>query len=298
MPKITLTRGLPASGKTTWAKAQQERDPNLVRVNKDDLRALLHLGKWSRENEKQVLRVRDQIVIDALDRGRNVVVDDTNGHPKHAAQMTAIARLPLFKDRPITVEVKEFDVDVEECVRRDLQRPNSVGERVIRRMHRQFFGGDDLKGRDRYRGGYDDHTGDLPNVVIADLDGTLAILGDRSPYDGQACACDTLNRPVLEAVYGLATQADAEVFIFSGRNGESEPETRAWLEENGVQFNRLVMRQPGDQRKDAVVKREMYDEHVAGHYECVGVFDDRDQVVDLWRKDLRLPCFQVYYGDF
>ena len=58
------------------------------------------------------------------------------------------------------------------------------------------------------------------------------------------------------------------------------------------------MRQPGDQRKDAVVKREMYDEHVAGQYECVGVFDDRDQVVDLWRKDLRLPCFQVYYGDF
>lgn len=29
-----------------------------------------------------------------------------------------------------------------------------------------------------------------------------------------------------------------------------------------------------------------------------GVIDDRNQVVDMWRKDLGLCCLQVDYGDF
>ncbi|NUR25646.1 MAG: AAA family ATPase, partial [Catenulispora sp.] len=40
MPKFILTRGLPGSGKTTWAKAQ----PGFVRVNRDELRTMLHGG--------------------------------------------------------------------------------------------------------------------------------------------------------------------------------------------------------------------------------------------------------------
>lgn len=58
------------------------------------------------------------------------------------------------------------------------------------------------------------------------------------------------------------------------------------------------MRAAGDYRKDAVIKKEMFDTQIEGKYFVEFVLDDRNQVVDLWRKDLNLPCFQVYYGDF
>ena len=57
------------------------------------------------------------------------------------------------------------------------------------------------------------------------------------------------------------------------------------------------MRAAGDNRKDAIVKRELYQRAVAGVYSIAFVLDDRNQVVDMWRKDLGLPCFQVNYGN-
>ena len=41
-----------------------------------------------------------------------------------------------------------------------------------------------------------------------------------------------------------------------------------------------------------------YDDFIKGNYFIEFVLDDRHQVVDTWRKDLKLPCFQVYYGNF
>jgi hypothetical protein len=58
------------------------------------------------------------------------------------------------------------------------------------------------------------------------------------------------------------------------------------------------MRRTGDRRKDSKVKREMYERTVPGTYDVLLVLDDRNQVVDMWRKELGLPCFQVDYGNF
>ena len=58
------------------------------------------------------------------------------------------------------------------------------------------------------------------------------------------------------------------------------------------------MRRTGDRRKDSTVKREMYERTVPGTYDVLLVLDDRNQVVDMWRKVLGLPCFQVDYGNF
>ena len=39
MKKIILTRGIPASGKSTWAKQEVLKDPeHSIRINRDDLR--------------------------------------------------------------------------------------------------------------------------------------------------------------------------------------------------------------------------------------------------------------------
>jgi hypothetical protein len=58
------------------------------------------------------------------------------------------------------------------------------------------------------------------------------------------------------------------------------------------------MRKAKDYRKDAIIKREIFDREISGKYRIEFVLDDRDQVVDMWRKDLKLNCFQVNYGNF
>jgi hypothetical protein len=58
------------------------------------------------------------------------------------------------------------------------------------------------------------------------------------------------------------------------------------------------MRPEGDNRKDSIVKRELFDTHVRNKFYIDFVLDDRDQVVDMWRNDLGLTCLQVDWGDF
>jgi hypothetical protein len=58
------------------------------------------------------------------------------------------------------------------------------------------------------------------------------------------------------------------------------------------------MRGHRDQRKDSIIKRELFDGHVRGRFYVEAVIDDRNQVVDMWRRELGLTCLQVDYGDF
>ena len=88
-----------------------------------------------------------------------------------------------------------------------------------------------------------------------------------------------------------------KIILFSGRNGSSRPQTEKWLADNFVPYDLLVMREEGNYENDAILKERFYNEHVKGKYNVGFILDDRDQVVKKWRE-LGLPCFQVYYGDF
>lgn len=133
---LWMTRGLPASGKSTWARAKQAELPlgAVKRVNKDDLRAMLDGGKWSPENETFVVQVRDLVVVAALADGKHVIVDDTNLAPKHEARLRQLAR-----EGEAEFELVDFmHVPLEVCIARDRERAASVGEQVIREMWEQF----------------------------------------------------------------------------------------------------------------------------------------------------------------
>ena len=92
MRKIILTKGLPASGKSTWAKKMIDDNPGVYkRVNKDDLRAMIDNGFWSKQNEKFVLRMRDMLVLNSITSGFDVIVDDTNLNDSHYKTMLSIA---------------------------------------------------------------------------------------------------------------------------------------------------------------------------------------------------------------
>lgn len=290
-----MTLGLPGCGKTTLAKQMQEKDSSLVRVNKDDLRAMMHNSKHSGKREKQILVIRDAIIRDSLSRGHSVIVDDT-GFGRHEKDLRVLAGVHGAEFELVDLT----DVPLETCIERDLKRPNSVGSKVIMRMYNQFM----AKKEDERKLDPMVFNDDLPYCVIFDIDGTLAHITDRSPYDGKSCGSDEVNVSIklLNHMVGFynknyMSQHLWETIIFSGRNGESEPETRKWLKDKNIDFQALHMRKPEDDRKDSVVKEEMFNEFIKDKYNVVFIVDDRKQVVDMWRS-LGLTCLQVAPGEF
>ena len=281
MLTVYFTIGLPASGKSTWAKAKVDKSPNAIkRVNKDELRAMLDNSYHSKGNEKFVLNMQDLIIKSALEEGKHVIVDNTHLAPKHEARIRE-----LIKGLAV-LEIVDFrHVPLETCIERDLKRFNSVGEKVIRDMYNQFIAPP--------RNPKPAYNPDLPEAIICDLDGTIALIRDRSPYDGASCEKDLVNEPVRSI---LQTSGKAIVFV-SGREDKYKPQTLAWLEKHGIKFESLYMRKSGDMRKDSIVKKEIYDQFILDKYNVAFVLDDRDQVVRVWR-DLGLTCLQVDYGDF
>jgi hypothetical protein len=137
----------------------------------------------------------------------------------------------------------------------------------------------------------------LPKAIICDLDGTLCLMNGRSPFDASRCDEDLPNIPVVNMVKNYH-QLGYKIILASGREDTFKPQTMTWLERYGITYDMLIMRTSGDFRKDAIIKKEIFVNHVEGKYFVELVLDDRNQVVDLWRNDLHLPCFQVFYGDF
>lgn len=144
------------------------------------------------------------------------------------------------------------------------------------------------------------NTANLPRAIICDLDGTLALLGNRNPYETARAIEDALNEPVANVIEVYAHQKlyDVRLLLVSGREEKYRDVTLKWLIKHDIKnYEALYMRPTGDKRKDYVVKREIYEKSIHGKYYVLFVLDDRDQVVKMWRE-LGLTCFQVEYGDF
>lgn len=131
--KLIICKGLPASGKTTWATEYVRAHPRAVRVNRDDLRMQLFGGEFKRSREPFIISAQNALIEAALKDGRSVVVDDTNLHPSNDVRLRAIAK--RFRAE---VEIQEFDASIAECIRRDAARPNPVGAKVIRDYATRF----------------------------------------------------------------------------------------------------------------------------------------------------------------
>jgi hypothetical protein len=137
---------------------------------------------------------------------------------------------------------------------------------------------------------------ELPLAIICDLDGTLAHLNGRSPYDASTCLDDVLNEPIAHIVRTYAA-IGAKIILCSGREAKYRTPTEAFLRKHGIPYDVLHMRKTRDFRKDAVIKTEIYNAHIREQFDVIFVLDDRDQVVTMWRG-LGLTCLQVAPGDF
>ena len=293
MKKILILRGLPASGKSTYAKNLLTQNPHAwKRLNKDELRAMLDNSVHSKTNEKFIENVRDMMLVEALKEGKNVVIDDTNLSERPVERIKQVVQKYITDSgETVNVEIKDIKTSLEECLERDKKREKKVGESVIMRMYKQHI----LK--DERGPHYQEQDDTLPAAILCDLDGTLAILHDRSPFDAKRCETDLLNIPIAE-ILKTYHQRSVKIILMSGREDTARIQTMNWLSYNKIPYNALYMRTSGDMRKDAIVKKELYVKHIKGQFFVQFVLDDRNQVVDLWRLELGLPCLQVNYGDF
>ena len=279
--KILMLKGLPASGKSTYAKELVAKDHNWVRVNKDDLRAMMNGGVFSRKLEEQIIITERELAENALKIGKSVVIDDTNFNLTHERYFRQLAR--YYKAE---FEVKFFDTPLEECIKRDNKRPNGVGETVIRRMYNQY-----LKPKPAV---YECNI-NLPKAVICDIDGTLAHMKDRSPYDWDRVDTDEVDPTIKNLLDVLKDKYF--IILVSGRDEVCREKTEKWLRGNDITYGMLLMRPEGDIRKDSIVKREIFENYIRDYYNIQFVLDDRNQVVEMWRS-LGLKCLQVQEGDF
>lgn len=283
--KLLILQGLPASGKTTWAREFLGKNKNWVRVNRDDLRNMR--GEyWIPKQEDLITEWENETILIALTQGYSVILDATNlDHQRNEARVNLL--LNSFPD--LKVDYKFFRISPEEAIERDLKRANSVGQKVINKFYNKYLAEPVI---------YKQPNQNLPWCVIFDIDGTLAKNnGHRGPYQWDKVGDDLPNIPVVELYRTL--EDGNHTFLFTGRDEVCREHTEEWLDRHGIEdYQRLVMRPKDSMIKDAKLKRQMYDEYIDGKYNVLFVVDDRDQVVNMWRRDLGLTCLQVDYGDF
>lgn len=301
MASLIVLRGAPASGKTTWARAWVEASPlSRARVNRDDLRMQLfgRPAPLDRVQEDAVSKCERQSVKALLRGGYDVVVDAT-----HIKQSYVNDWVKVADECGAKVVVEEFFVALDELLSRDRARiaagERGVGDEVVEAFHSRLENSGRL-GQPGPAGASEGYTyvapeGPMPNAFIFDIDGTLAHMDGRSPFDMTRVDQDRADHAVAEMARHLAR--DHHIVIVSGREEHGRALTEEWLERHEITHTRLLMRPTGDNRKDSTVKLEIFRRDIAPHYRVLGVFDDRDQVVHMWRS-IGLKCYQVAPGDF
>lgn len=334
MRTLMIFKGLPGCGKSTLAADLVKKEPKRwIRINRDDLRGMAvgpGNNPHSRDDAREdlVRQMKVALMRQAFDAGYDVILDDTHLQPDGLKKLHAAAA--AYGD--VKVVEKGVNVDVDTCVARDAGRTgfSHVGEKVIRDFARfsKIDRGKKLNDREEYYPPRPDsfqvlvQDDNLPKAIMCDLDGTLALIGDRSPYDATDCDVKDLpNWPVIRTVLAMHAQG-VKVIFMSGRDQKYRPETERFIRKycriDNPRFTEDVMETSStdpmpyelhmrgetapdpdklDQRKDSVIKQELFDKYVRGRYNVLFVLDDRNQVVDQWRA-MGLTCFQVAPGCF
>lgn len=304
---LEILIGPSASGKSTYAHEKWKDNPEkVVIVSRDNIRKLifgfndLNTKDYVKNNREEALVTKYErlLIKEGLNDGKHVILDNTH------TKKEFIERHRFFNVKTIftifgAIEPKEL------LIKRDSERLDSVGPDKIQRqidsikhltknvLTNEFI--------DSFSPTTIKNDPSKPGCYIFDIDGTLALRGDRGPYDWKRVGEDTTNVSVVELFNDL--EGVENIFICSGRDEICRAETNDWLYRNQIQpdwFSEeeygLFMRKEKDQRPDWVVKREFWEE-ISKEYYIIGIIDDRDSVV-TYARSLGLPVFQVAYNNF
>lgn len=272
----------------------------MVRINRDDMRYMLTGKYWGLEQwqENMVTSICHTAARDALKRGEDCIIDATNLRPKYVREYRKIAEAAGAE-----FHIHDVYAPLEVCIENDKKRDRQVGEQVIRDMFTRFMPNGKflpISNGVTNSSEWDIVMPDpsLTPTVLVDIDGTLADRGGRDPHDLTRVHEDTPIESIVRLTKDLHS-AWYEIVFMSGRSEGSRDATEGWLRKHfpDIKNIELYMRASGDNRRDNIVKYELFNEHIRGKYDVQFVLDDRNQVVEMWRA-IGLTCLQVADGDF
>lgn len=308
MQKIIILVGPPGSGKTSRANqilAEKSLDTEKwVRVNKDSLRSMMY----------NAFIDADEVVIHATmlavlkNITTNVVLDNTNCRISNLKELID----SLSKQYHVELEFVRDELTDEQLI--DINNGRFRNEKLnhtvllsILQSYRHLIKhkeellnyanvqNNKVKTSKSGHSYINNKPNGRPKAVIVDIDGTVAHMVDRSPFEWDKVGNDVPDYAIVELVQLL--DEDYEIIFVSGRSDACREETNAWLDKNlDMGFYKLYMRKDGDFRKDAVIKKEIYDSF-KDTYDVRFALDDRNQVVEFWRS-IGVKCLQVEEGNF
>ena len=299
-PVIRMTIGLPASGKSSAARQLIGSSDDWVQVEKDIIRKESNLfdgGEYNhqRGDEAIVVRERNKRIREAIRSGKSVIVSDCNLDPRHRSQLRLIAT-----ECGVDLEVDNsfLDVPLLKCVERDAEREDSVGKDVIldmyyKHVHHEYFSRrPDWKER-------------LNRAYVIDLDTALSSkkfgvgwysddgIDFSSPNIAIMHILDALDVFSRDDLLKKRTKYD-HIIIISGTRESSRSIAEKWLDEHEIYYDELLMRDDGDYRDEAEVKRDLYNIYIKKKYDVVAVFEGSKAATDMWRRDLGLMVFHTH----
>lgn len=297
--KMTINVGVPGSGKSTETKTLVENSNGQIkRVNRDDIRNMLDQGIYSKPNENLVTKIENQIILEALKENKHIIVDNTHLNPISIDRLKELVRMNFPNNSPeISINDSFLGVSNDVCLDRNSKRTGK--ERVPDDAMKRMIGlADNMRALKHTK--YKPNTS-LPQAFIFDVDGTLAHMGKgtswgRSPHDYNKVGNDRVD-PIVKTILDSLFRDDFKILILTGRKDSCLDLTVKWLNDNDIPYDDIFIRKSEDNRKDSIIKKEIFFRDIAPNYNILAVFDDRDQVVEMWRS-IDVKCLQVEKGDF
>ena len=290
--KATILIGISGSGKSTYI-AQNTHDqfgPSVI--SKDNIRKSLiknynpNKNLWDqysfKDNEDSINSLFDIQLREAAKNKQNIIIDNTNLSKSKNERLERLLKNYGY----VEINIINFNLtdNINFYLENNQNRINTIPMRAI---------------NDQYllaaQSGYLELSSS--NIALVDIDGTVAIKCDRSPFEYNKADNDTPNQYVIDTINALyETKRIDYIQFLSGRESYSYELTRDWLIRHGFDMNkhRLLMRKTRDCRRDSIIKNEIY-ESCLKQNNIKYLFDDRNQVVDMW-WDNKLPVFHV--GDY
>lgn len=134
------------------------------------------------------------------------------------------------------------------------------------------------------------------SIVIVDIDGTLALRGNRGPFEYHKVEVDYPNHAIITTVKGLRRSGVNPIYV-TGREKRCLPQTSRWLLRHGLpkthqDHYEMYMRPDGDRRKNEVVKEEILNNDILPFYNVLLALDDDERLWSVYKR-YQIPMLHV-----